>query len=297
MKENPYITIGIPFYNSEKYLEDAICSVLAQTHEKWELLLVDDGSSDGSLNIARKYEHLDSRVRVISDGENKKLPFRLNQIVKESSYDYIARMDADDLMSNDRLEVQLRGLEENPEIDFVSSGCLTIGKNNELTGIRKGENFQVDAAMILEGTTNILHASLLAKKSWYTKNLYNTKNIQAEDYELWLTAAKKNDLNYLVIEEPLYWYRVTENVTLEKLVRGYNSQIEVINNNYKNVISEYEKLLIIGKFQRKKLIVKALSKLNLLNILLKRRSQPYSAQDIAYYNQHYSRIMRYKEGL
>ena len=72
------ISIGIPFFNAVAYLEDAIKSVLAQTFQEWELILVDDGSSDGSsdgsLDIAKKYEQLDSRVRVISDGLNKKTP-------------------------------------------------------------------------------------------------------------------------------------------------------------------------------------------------------------------------------
>lgn len=292
-----FISIGIPIYNAEKYLEPAILSVLSQTHKQWELILVDDGSTDNSLAIAKKYEKLDDRIRVISDGVNKKLPYRLNQIIKESKYDYIARMDADDLMSTDRLEIQLKTLEENPDIEFVTTGCLTIGKNNELTGVSHGKNLQMSASMILEGLTNILHASLLARKSWYIRNPYNTNNIQAEDYELWLTAAKKNDLKYIVIEQPLYWYRVIENVTLEKLIRGYNSQIEVINNHYHNIIPIRKKLLIISKFQGKKLIVKTLNKLSLLDILLKKRSSPYSKDDIAYYNKHYSRIISYKEGL
>lgn len=292
-----YVSIGIPVYNAKKYLELAIVSVLSQTHQQWELIIIDDGSTDNSLAIAKRYEKLDSRIRVISDGMNKKLPYRLNQIIQESKYDYIARMDADDLMSTDRLEIQLRSLKENPDIDFVTTGCLTIGKNNELTGIRTGKNFQMNAHMILEGTTNILHASLIARKAWYTRNLYNTSNIQAEDYELWLTAAKKNDLNYIVIEEPLYWYRVTENVTLEKLVRGYNSQIKVINNQYKNIISEHNKKIIVGKFQSKKIIVRTLHKFNLLDLLLKKRSQSYSEKDAAYYDKHYSRIMNYKEAL
>lgn len=292
-----YISIGIPVYNAKEYLELAIISVLAQTHEQWELIIIDDGSTDNSLDIAKRYEKLDSRIRVISDGMNKKLPYRLNQIIQESKYDYIARMDADDLMSTDRLEIQLRTLKENPDIDFVTTGCLTIGKNNELTGIETIKNFQMNVHMILEGTTNILHASLLARKSWYYRNLYNTSNIQAEDYELWLTAAKKNDLNYIVIEEPLYWYRVTENVTLEKLVRGYNSQIEVINNEYKDIISEYQKKIIVGKFQSKKIIVRALHKFNMLYLLLKKRSQSYSEKDATYYYKHYSRIISYKEAL
>ena len=120
------ISIGIPFYNAEAYLEDAIKSVLAQTFQEWELILVDDGSSDGSLDIAKKYEQLDSRIRVISDGLNKKLPTRLNEIIKEAKFNLIARMDADDLMDIERLEKQYAFLSANPEYDLLQQVCIQL---------------------------------------------------------------------------------------------------------------------------------------------------------------------------
>lgn len=290
MTSSTYITIGIPFYNAEKYLEGAICSVLAQTHKNWELLLIDDGSNDSSLTIANNYAKHDSRIRVISDGKNKKLPFRLNQIICESQYDFIARMDADDLMSNDRLEKQIGTLQSNKNIDLVTTGYLTIGKKDELTGIKLVPNFQMEAKRILNGSTNLVHASLLAKKSWYKRNLYNERNLLAEDFELWLVAAKNKDLEYVILEEPLYWYRVTENVKTEKLIQAYSSQSEVIKENYKSIISKVEKNKIILKFQKKILIAKMLSKMGLLSILLNRRSVKYSSKDTKYYDKHISNI-------
>lgn len=286
MDNSNYISIGIPFYNAEKYLEDAICSVLAQTHQDWELILVDDGSTDNSLSIAHKYAKTDKRIRVISDGENKKLPFRLNQIIHESQYDFIARMDADDLMSNDRLEKQMKTLESCDHIDFVTTGYLSIGTKNELTGITQGNNYQMDAVMILEGKTNLTHASLLARKSWYLRNFYNENSLLAEDYHLWLEAAKKNDLNYIVMEEPLYWYRVTENITKEKMIAGYNTQIDIIEDNYEGIISKHNKNKIVRKFKAKKYIVRTLSRLNMLKLLLRLRSKEYQKDDVDYYNKH-----------
>lgn len=280
------ISIGIPFYNAEKYLEDAICSVLAQTHKDWELILIDDGSTDNSLSIANKYADNDHRIRVISDGENRKLPFRLNQIIKESKYDFIARMDADDLMSNNRLEAQLEVLQKNPNIEFVTTGYLSIGARGELTGVMIIKNYQMNTTMILEGKTNLIHASLLARKNWCLRNLYNENSILAEDYHLWLEAAKKDDLKYIVIEEPLYWYRVMENVTIEKIIAGYNTQINIIENNYEGVISKLDKNRIVKKFQVKKYIVKTLSRLNMLKVLVKLRSKKHQESDINYYNRH-----------
>ena len=284
------ISIGIPFYNAGKYLEDAICSVLAQTYEHWELILIDDGSSDNSLAMANMYATKDPRIRVISDGQNKKLPYRLNQIIHEARYDFIARMDADDLMSNDRLEKQIEVLKRNKYIDLVTTSYLTIGKENELTGISLVPNIQMNAKMILSGSANLVHASLLARKSWYKRNLYNEKNLLAEDFELWLVAAKNNDLKYAILEEPLYWYRVIENVNIEKLLQAYNSQIDVIRGNYQGITSKQEKNKIIIKFQTKKIIARALSKIGLLSILLNRRFVEYSSENMNYHKKHISNI-------
>ena len=284
------ISIGIPFFNAEDYLEDAICSVLAQTYEFWELILIDDGSSDNSLAIANEYAKKDSRIRVISDGKNMKLPYRLNQIIHEARYDFIARMDADDLMSNDRLEKQIEVLKRNKYIDLVTTSYLTIGKENELTGISLVSNIQMNAKMILSGSANLVHASLLARKSWYKRNLYNEKNLLAEDFELWLIAAKNNDLKYYILEEHLYWYRVIENVNIKKLLQAYNSQIDVIKGNYQGITSKQEKNKIIIKFQTKKVIARALSKIGLLSVLLNRRFVEYSSENMNYHKKHISNI-------
>ena len=247
-----YISIGIPFFNAEKYLEDAIKSVLAQTFQNWELILVDDGSTDRSLEIAQSF--VDPRIRIISDGYNRRLPYRLNQIINEAKYDLIARMDADDLMAVDRLEKQVKVLNENPEIDLVVTSLYSIGNKNEILGKRIFSNHQMQPKEILQGLTNLLHPSLLARKAWCQRNLYQIDNCLAEDYELWLSAAIKNDFNYLVMQEPLYFYREVENVKKEKMVRGYNTQIKVIKKYYKNTISDIDKNKIILKFQVNKYV-------------------------------------------
>lgn len=294
MNNLPYVSIGLPFYNVEKYLEDAICSILAQSFSNWELIMIDDGSTDNSLEIAKHYSLLDNRIRVISDGYNKKLPARLNEIIRESKYDYIARMDADDLMSNDRIEKQLEVLLKNPNIDLITSGYLTIDSFNHLTGIRLYDDYQMNAEFILSGLTNLLHASMLARKEWCLRNQYNEDMIQAEDYHLWLSAALKEDLKYKVIQEPLYWYRVVENVNYHKMINGYNKQIEIINRYYKGVIPYHKKLSITNTFEMKKFVVNILQKLNLIEVLLKLRANKFSEENFKYYEKHYNNILRYK---
>lgn len=279
MAMNNYISIGIPFFNADSFLEYAIKSVIAQNYPYWELILIDDGSTDNSLEIAEKYAKLDKRIRVINDGYNKKLPYRLNQIIHEANYDYIARMDADDLMAVDRLEKQIEFLVSNPDFDLVTTGMFSINNNNQITGRRILKNYQMTPQEMLGGLTNLLHASLLAKKDWCLRNLYIESNALAEDYELWISSNLKNDLKYYVLEEPLYYYREGENVKKEKMIRGYNTQIQVINRYYKGTISKSSKDKIVFKFFLKKIIVKFLDFLNLMFILEKKRVEKITSKD------------------
>src|SRR5699024_94971 len=130
----PAISIGLPFYNAEEFLLDSIKSIFAQTYQNWELILIDDGSTDNSLSIAQSID--DPRVRLYYDGKNKKLAARLNEIAKLARHDYIARMDADDLISRDKLEKQLRILLENPNFDLVSTGLISITDDLKPVGLR-----------------------------------------------------------------------------------------------------------------------------------------------------------------
>ena len=284
MKKLPFVTIGIPFYNAEKFLEYAIKSVLAQTYQNWELILVNDGSTDGSIDIAKKYLNLDTRIRLFDDGLNKKLPFRLNQIIKEAKFEYIVRMDADDLMSVDRLNKQVNFLMNNQEYDLITTGMYSIGNKNEILGKRIPRNYQMKPAEMLKGLTNLLHASMLAKKDWCLRNLYREDNALAEDYELWLTSNIKGDLKYYVLEEPLYYYREGENVKKEKMIKGYNTQIQVIERYSSGVISNREKEKIIKKFKLKKIIVSLLDLMGMMFFLQKKRVVPVNSEDVINYH-------------
>lgn len=294
MKKLPFVTIGIPFYNAEKFLEYAIKSVLAQTYQNWELILVNDGSTDGSIDIAKKYLNLDTRIRLFDDGLNKKLPFRLNQIIKEAKFEYIVRMDADDLMSVDRLNKQVNFLMNNQEYDLITTGMYSIGNKNEILGKRIPRNYQMKPAEMLKGLTNLLHASMLAKKDWCLRNLYREDNALAEDYELWLTSNIKDDLKYYVLEEPLYYYREGENVKKEKMIKGYNTQIQVIERYSSGVISNREKEKIIKKFKLKKIIVSLLDLMGMMVFLQKKRVVPVNSEDVINYQKNLKIIKNFE---
>ena len=107
-----FVTIAIPVYNGESYLRDAIQSVVNQTFQDWELYLVNDGSTDGSLAIMQEYALRDIRIKVIDDGQNKGLVTRLNQSIEIAVGKYYARMDADDINDFNRFEKEVEYLEK-----------------------------------------------------------------------------------------------------------------------------------------------------------------------------------------
>lgn len=127
------ITIGIPFYNAGRYLASSIRSVLGQTYSGFELILSDDGSTDGSLQIAESFN--DPRIRLVSDGANRGIAFRLNEQISLANGTFFARMDADDLMFPDRIEKQLSFLERYG-YDVTGTQAVVIDHNNEVMGLR-----------------------------------------------------------------------------------------------------------------------------------------------------------------
>ncbi|MGP4732864.1 MULTISPECIES: glycosyltransferase family 2 protein [unclassified Psychrobacter] len=273
MKSHAYISIGIPIYNAEAYLATAIKSIWAQTHELWELILIDDGSTDNSLAIAKQFEKVDSRIRVISDGYNKKLPARLNQLIDESKYDYIARMDADDLIHPDRLAIQINFLENNPSYDLVSTGVVSIDAQNKVYGCRHVDDLYAGFESV-ETAYPIVHASILAKKSWYERNRYNENYPRSEDYDLWCRAISKQDLRLAVLPDLLYYYREEGNLSLAKIVRSYKDSL--------TTYSEYKKTNIVdsAKLEAKIGAVRLLDSLGLLQKIANKRNKITMSEEL-----------------
>lgn len=267
MNNKDYISIGISIYNAEQYLGYAISSVLAQTHKYWELILVDDGSTDRSLEIAKDFAKLDDRIRVISDGNNRKLPYRLNQIIDEAKYSYIARMDADDLIHPERLERQLKFLIENPNYDLVSTGLVSIDNNNKVYGYRSPSSLDVDFN-IVNSTYPINHATILVRKEWYQRNKYNVDFPRSQDYELWCRTSSNKDLAVAIIPDLLYYYREEGVISSNKLIKSYKAGYEAY--------SKYSGRNNLKKFATMRLkiaTVKLLDRLGQLQLLARKRNR------------------------
>lgn len=228
MKALPLVTIAIPFYNNEHELPNAIRSILCQTFDDWELILIDDGSSDGSLKIAKSIN--DPRVMVISDGVNKKLPARLNQIVDLAKGEYIARMDADDLCSPDRIQKQLEVFRQDPSLDVVGTGVIFLDDDNVPMGKSIVKILHDEICATPHRLFRLCHASILARRSWYLQNRYDERARLVEDYKLWLESYEKS--KFRNVPDFLYYYRSESSFSRKKEFIGRVSLMRLLYQHY-----------------------------------------------------------------
>lgn len=205
------LTVGIAFENNVSTLPLAVASVISQTFGDWELLLVDDGSTDGSLDFVRSLR--DPRVRVISDGRNLGLPARLNQIAAGAHSDYVARMDADDAMRCHRLAVQAAYLDEHTEVDVVGSAAYVMDAENRVYGVRSRHAFDASAGAFL-GHDLLIHPSIMARRDWLRRNPYDESFLKAQDKELW--CRTRSSTCFAKIVEPLLFYRELGNFSMAR---------------------------------------------------------------------------------
>ena len=240
----PLVSIAIPCYNCSGFIADAIRSVINQTYSNWELLIINDGSRDNSLDIVNQFK--DDRISVISDGLNKGLPARLNESIKWARGEYYARMDADDIMHKDRLLQQVMFLQTHPEIDVLGCSAYIINDKNQI--LRK---------RIVKGITGFIHPTVIARTSWFKNNLYDEEMKRSQDVELWMrTRAYSKFAN---MNECLFFYREEGVPQVKKYVQSQLLHIKRFyrfGNSYgfsnqqvvKNAILAYLKIIVFSMF-------------------------------------------------
>ena len=204
-------SIGLPFYNAETTLADAIKSVFAQTVEDWELILMDDGSTDRSLEVARSVR--DPRVRVHRHCNNQGLSVRLNEIAQLARAPYLARMDADDMMHPERLAKQLEVLDKNAEVDFVASAIYSLDRSDRPRGKRGVRTPDLTPIGVLKQCP-FIHPTITARTDWFRRNPYRERCRRSEDRELYVRTFR--DLSWAHLTEPLYFCREERSVRLGK---------------------------------------------------------------------------------
>lgn len=188
MPSTPKISIILPVYNAQRYLNKALDSLFNQTFEDFELLAINDGSTDKSLKIITQYASRDSRIKVLNQ-ENQGLVSALNRGIKESLAPYIARMDADDIAHPRRLEKQIGYLESHPECVALGSWVTFIDDAGlPFFNYQTHTEHKVILRDILQGNGGaIIHPSLVVRKQALLDiDGYDASCLHFEDFDLYL---------------------------------------------------------------------------------------------------------------
>lgn len=187
-KNNPVISVVFPVFNAERYVGDAIRSILSQTWGDLELILIDDGSTDGTLQLLQDFESRDQRVVLISR-ENRGLVATLNEGIALARGQWIARMDADDIALKDRFARQLQWLEET-EADVCGTWVQFFGTSDHRVLKHPVSDSAIKTTLFFGGP--FAHPSVMMRTSLVKQLRYRKDWEKCEDYDLWQRAASAN---------------------------------------------------------------------------------------------------------
>lgn len=206
------VSVFMPCYNSLHFVEETIKSVLNQTYKNFDFIIVDDGSTDGTLNILKKYEQYDERIKVFSNGDNKGLPYTRNRMFDLCNNEYVAIIDSDDIMPLYRLEVGVDFLDANPDISAVGGAMQIIDENGEFCQkVEFPANYHgAIMARLIVGSA-FVNGSMMMRKSVMIegKMRYDARFPAMQDYKFWSDfafAGKMMNLNQIML-----YYRIRKN--------------------------------------------------------------------------------------
>jgi glycosyltransferase involved in cell wall biosynthesis len=231
LKTDPLVSIIVPSYNHAIYLPETLNSVSAQTYTNWECIIVNDGSSDNTEEVARQYCEKDERFKYIYQ-KNAGPAAARNAGIKKSKGKLILPLDADDLISNDYLTEAVGIFEENPASKLVYCEAELFG---EASGLCKLPNYSFDELLF----SNMILCGAMYKRSDYDKMSGYNLNMKdgMEDWDFWLSLLKKDDLVYQIPKVHFY-YRIRSNSRNNRVFKDkelFEAMFEKIFSNHRNL--------------------------------------------------------------
>ena len=206
-KNEALVSIVMPAYNCEKYVVEAINSILAQTYRNWELLVLDDGSKDNTLRIIEEFSQKDSRIKALPNGKNMGVSATRNRGIELASGEWIAFLDSDDMWKSEKLEKQFE-IVEKEAAEFLFTGSSYINEEGEpYKGI-----FEVPEKITYKKlrNQNVISCSSVLVKKKYFEHIKMEKDEMHEDYAVWLRILKLG-VTAFGVNEPLLIYRISRN--------------------------------------------------------------------------------------
>lgn len=265
--KDPLVSVIIPAFNSEKYIADAIDSILEQTYKNLEIIIVDDGSTDNTAETVRRYisiqttDHRPQTIRYIYQ-ENKGPAAARNRGIKEAKGEYIAFLDSDDIWLPEKLELQIRCFLDNNPLGFIYTGYYAIDESREVLGMGNIKNFlkkEVFKKLFLKNVISTASTVMVKKECFDVVGLFDENLAVAEDWDMWWRIIKKYD--FYCLSKPLVKVRIRKGSQSYYGWRNLENELKFLN-----------KLFSDNSFKK--------------NILLRRKSYSY---------RYYAAAVAYKE--
>jgi len=233
----PRVSVVMSCYNASSTLERAIDSILRQTFTDFEMIIIDDGSSDGTLQLLRRIKGQDERIKLIINNHNLGLGASLNKGILATKGRYIARMDADDIAVISRLNEQVTFLDEHEQVDIVGSGIIQIAEKDaiELGIVLLPETHEAIIDRVFKKPL-VFHPTVMLRREVYLDlGMYDPALRWAEDADLWYRIYDKVTFHNLQV--PLLYYTVKEQFRFKHA--KYNLQVKVDNLKRRGMVMRY----------------------------------------------------------
>jgi glycosyltransferase involved in cell wall biosynthesis len=211
MSAEPRVTVMMPVHNAQAYLREALDSVLAQSYPHWELVAVDDGSSDDSWTLLREYAARDPRLRVFRQPEQRGIVATRNRALEnvDPASHYLAILDADDVALPDRLAAQVAFLEAHPEHALVGGHTLIIDERSQALGMRRYPLEYAEICRVITRYNPIAQSAVMLRRSHQLQvGGYDPSYPRCQDYDLWLRIAARYPVANL--DRPVIRYRISQ---------------------------------------------------------------------------------------
>lgn len=206
------VSIIMGIYNCEKTLKDAIESICSQTYTRWKLIMCDDGSTDGTYSVAKKYADQYENIELYVNKKNMGLNYTLNRCLKYADTEYIARMDGDDISLENRLQKEIEFLDHHPDYAIVSTAMISFDESGDWGIYKNPENPSYHNFLI---RSPFCHAPSMVRKEAYEAvggYTVDKKLLRMEDIHLWTKMYAKGYKGFN-LQEPLYKMRDDRNAT------------------------------------------------------------------------------------
>ena len=217
MSKEPLISVALPVHNAVLTLPLALASIRAQTFEDWELLVMDDGSTDGSRPLAHQFARTDPRVRVLQPAGRSGLPARLNQAIDAARGAFFARMDADDIAYPERFALQAGFLQSNSEVSLLGTAITVFDDAGVARGQRAAPARHEEICALSSVVFRLYHPTWMGRTEWFRRHRYDETASRAQDQDLLHRAFRESRFSNL--PQLLLGYRETR-LPLKATLKG-----------------------------------------------------------------------------